>query len=108
MFSNRSFIEIDLSSHHYFNWILKVHNDKVRVQSYLQDSLKQIINTAIKISSRFDLVIIDGEDIDLIVLLIVLAGKEKKVFFPKPEKESCFITPIPSSMGKHYFVVVQH
>lgn len=56
------------------------------VEQAVEDADVLIINTAMRMCSTYDSVIIVGEDIDLLVILTGLAQECKNIFFSKPGK----------------------
>jgi len=64
----------------------KFEKSNITVNQALDDADTLIVNTAIDLSMTNDIVVIVGEDIDLLIILTGLAATTNNIFFMKPGK----------------------
>lgn len=78
------------------------------VKQAWEDADVEIVQTAVEISSRYDSVVIVGEDIDFLVIQTSLQKQYSNIYFKKPGKGSTAMAPYSSKSFKHEKKIVEH
>ncbi|KAG5896640.1 hypothetical protein JTB14_021286 [Gonioctena quinquepunctata] len=89
----------------------KMEKHGIQVIQSEEDADRLIVTTALAKASDYDLVIISGDDIDLLVIFTGLVGPSKNVFFQKCRRgktADVFYSAVSTSSGNHHLILFDH